>query len=1221
MFGVLQFTRRETIGKNGVQFQSVCGNHTFPVNTNIKSFVNRWVKVSEKENHELMEILGTVGNYFTESDILKRHYHILPCKYPSYNVLPSQHPIQNECSSIINEVFTVDDEHTKDMDDALSVTTIDDDGNTLLGIHVTDVASFINERLNDDDRETLLEWITERCSSAYFESSSSPMFPPHIAHNELSLIPNEQRKSISLYLRINKEGQLTSHTWKSDTIVNKNKLTYTNFPKVKTKEYELLTKLSNTKDPHEMIAWTMTTYNKLFAGDYLQKDGILRTKVSDSLAEYSLRDNTINQNHCDMDNMIYTHATSPIRRVVDIYNQTLYHNNPYKMNVDIFKINEKSKDITFFHRQHAILELSHRTRESPVTAKINKIDKLKNIVEIEYDRQRYKIPRFDTFYEGEFIECEQEIEIWGIVKNNRSTLRLRNLNHVEEIRQSVYVKDDDDDKLVSTNTILDKSVLEECMGYPLDTFQLNCLEVVNANNDLFGTAPTGSGKTTVALMGILKAFHSGKRAIFSSPIKALSNEKYADMKQRLNGRVSLLTGDMKVRCTPPGGDGSPELLIMTAEILRNKLNNGNDPDLIDVTMVVIDECHYINDTDRGPVWEETLLLLSNTIQVVALSATLSSPEDFCKWMSKRRLTKCVQHHERAVPLLIGSMRNETFKEITNTNKIGNGIGVSSELYSWKDPPKQSDTPVQLVKQLIQNDMCPAIIFCMSRRRCVQMADSFTGSLMVSKRPYRDSNTNTNGYEREVYDAKLKDWDEEVLDHKRKFQIYVKRYLKPWRSQLEKLQEYHTFIELLYKGVAYHHSGMIPVLREFVEILFRNKMILAVFATESLGVGIDMPARTTVFTQLDKPVGNDCGFRNLYTHEFMQMAGRAGRRGKDVKGYVVYYPVAPSKRGGVSYPEFKSMVLGKPPKAESQLKITPDFVIRNYEKGYEHMNGSLLGHCIAKEIIANSLLSPENDNIDTIIQIGKLNDKLMGVTSSGNMFLSLDRKQTKKVKNELRQHIEELNMDIGDVLKIYKEYKHINTLRDYMSNEWDDSVQLLEDLHFIKDSRLTTYGKVASIMCDGMPMVRAYVIVSNLLDKLSMEEIVSWLGLFAWGMTEIETDEANEYIGDHHHNNMTTLIEHTCEYSKYIYDKEIINPHYKVNLIYEWIKYKNVETIVQYTGLSEFGNFIKTMLRISSFVEEIRTIVMGLERYDLYNRFENYEERIFYGIVSNSSIYV
>jgi superfamily II RNA helicase len=506
-----------------------------------------------------------------------------------------------------------------------------------------------------------------------------------------------------------------------------------------------------------------------------------------------------------------------------------------------------------------------------------------------------------------------------------------------------------------------------------------------------------------------------------------------------------------------------------------------------------------------------------------------------------------------------------------------------------------------------------------------MAESFTGSLMVSKRPYKDvynkdTNTNTNGYEKEVYEAKLKDWDEEVLDHKRQFQIYVKRYLKPWRSQLEKLPEYHMFIELLYKGVAYHHSGMIPVLREFVEILFRNKMILAVFATESLGVGIDMPTRTTVFTQLDKPVGNDCGFRNLYTHEFMQMAGRAGRRGKDVKGYVVYYPLIPGMRGGLSYPEFKSMVLGKPPKAESQLKITPDFVIRNYDKGYEHMNGSLLGHGIAKEIIANSLLLQRNDNIDTIMQIGELNDKLMGVTS-GNMFLSLDKKQTKKVKNELRQHLEALNLDIGTVLQNYKEYKHINALRNYMSNEWNDIVQLLEKLHFVENDKLTTYGKVASIMCDGMPMVRAYVIVSNLLDNLTMEEIVSWLGLFAWGMTEVEDVEDvkvfEEYIGDY----MTTLIAHTCEYSKHIYDKEIRNPHYKVNLIYEWIKYKNVETIVQYTGLSEFGNFIKTMLRISSFVEEIRTIVMGLERYDLYNRFENYEERIFYGIVSNSSIYV
>ena len=1219
MFGILEYTRRETICERGIRFRSICNSHCFPVNTNVKSFTNRWAKV-DPITHELMEILGIVGNYDTESNVLKRWCDILPCKYPSYHVSNNVFNNTDLSSDTCVDVFTVDNQHTQDMDDAISVRTNEDESITV-GVHITDVASFLYNNISTIDKDVLMKWIAERGSSAYFGDQSCPMFPPHLAHHFLSLILNVHRKVISLWLTFDTSNVLRSYKWSSSFVKNTHKLSYSEFSTVKPHEFAILSSLSNSKDPHDMIAWTMTTYNKLFSKDFLAEKGILRTKQdSDPFAQYVFRNKDIQQTHSDMENTEYSHVTSPIRRFVDIYNQMVFHKAEL-VDFDMNELNSRNKKIALFHKQHAILALSHLAREAPVIVKVTNCT-MCDSVDIEFNGKRFRVPRYDSFYEGSFDGSirSDTIELWGILKNGRSTLRLRDPDQLNIVRNTNDVLDTICEIPMESHYIeLKKDTLEECMGYPLDCFQIGCLDVINNNYDLFGTAPTGSGKTTVAMMGILKAFHSGKRAIFSSPIKALSNEKYADMKKRLNGRVSLLTGDMKVRCAPSGGDGAPELLIMTAEILRNKLSLENDPDLVNVSMVVIDECHYINDTERGPVWEETLLLLPKHVQVVALSATLSAPEDFCQWMSNRRETRCVQHHERHVPLHFGSLIKGKFNEMTNTSKIREGSGVAGDTYYWKHPAKDSDSPIQLVKELIKNEMCPAIIFCMSRKRCVQMGECFTESLMVSKRPYK--NPNNHGFEQLEYDSQMDDWNYEVLNHKRKFQILVKKYLGAWRAQLERIQEYGNFIEMLYKGIAYHHSGMIPVLREFVEILFREKMLVAVFATESLGVGIDMPARTSVFTQLNKPTGTEYGLRNLYTHEFMQMAGRAGRRGKDVKGFVLYYPYPPGK-GGISYGEFKTMVMGNPPKAESQLQITPEFVIRNYNKGFQHMKGSLLGYGIDKEINAKTASFDKKDNDKNklvVLRVGELNKQLRGTSNhfGGSVFVSLNKKQSKNAKNEMKDLLAKLNMSVDEVLPLYNHYNNVDSMANYMCTEWENVIYELTQMKFIESNALTLLGKTAAVMCDGMPLVRAYVIVSNMLHTLSMEEIITWLGLFAWNIRDTEDDNTNYHFTPE----MVSLIYNTCQYAKNIYDVEIKNAFYKASVIYEWVTTKNVESIIQYTGLAEFGNFVKTMLRISSFVEEIKTILLGLEKYEVYNRFENYEERIFYGMVSNASVYV
>jgi len=180
------------------------------------------------------------------------------------------------------------------------------------------------------------------------------------------------------------------------------------------------------------------------------------------------------------------------------------------------------------------------------------------------------------------------------------------------------------------------------------------------------------------------------------------------------------------------------------------------------------------------------------------------------------------------------------------------------------------------------------------------------------------------------------------------------------------------------------------------------------------------------------------------------------------------------------------------------------------------------------------------------------------------------------------------------------------------------VETLQQNNFIIQNDLSMMGKVASLMCDGLPLVRASLMISERFEQLNIIDIISWLGIFGWSMKDNDelVDNGTELSDE-----LKELLHYTEEYSVYLYDKELKNTYYKASIMYDWMKNKNAEQIVQYIGLAEFGNFIKTILRVSSFIEELRTIFLGMEKYELFNKFENYEERLFYGIVSNASIYV
>lgn len=1195
-YGILKFSLRERINVKGVRFISYPDIQTYVVNTKSPSKIDRWAKVSDEL--ELMELLGPVGHKETESSVLHYSMNIKPCKYPSYNLSPTQP--QPQPDSTIYDVFSVDNEDTRDIDDALSITV--NDNKVTLGIHITDVATVFQNCMNDQDRQSMLEFAMHRASSTYTDIENTPMLPPHLTYNTLSLSQNKVRHAITLWLEY-EDNVLKNHHFEKTLIKNTCATHYDAFKSHQ--QFSLLSELSKERDPKDIIAWTMMTYNRYFAKTY--SNILLRHQKGDSPAQYSYAKDQLKHEHFGA---IYTHATSPIRRYADLYNQFCWHNANANIGVDLDMLNEASLNVKYFHSKHSVLDLSYACRHEPKHAIIT--THKDGLVRVTCDSTSYTVPIHDSFYDGEFVP-NTECYIWGILKNGVSTLRITTTN--DAIETSVfkevmgkspidanYPDNELNNSQSQSHLSFDKEDVEALLNHPLDTFQTECYNVIHSGDDLFGSAPTGSGKTGVAMTAIYKAFHNNKRAIYTSPIKSLSNEKYSDFRSKLDGRVSLLTGDIKLRCSPPGGDGASELIVMTAEILRNKLYSKTtelDPDLIDVSVVVIDECHYINDTDRGIVWEETFMHLPKHIQIVALSATLDKPDKFCSWLNNRRPTRLVQRFDRHVPLYFGNVKTSSKK---NDDELVLMDNKDSKTYVWN---QENDKPsfAKLARSLIQLDLCPAIIFCMGRKRCVTNAESISDNLILPPKPFKPKESASQA-EHDAYDIELKEYNDVVVNYKRKFDSLYKKHLGKFRKQLECINGYDEFITMLQKGVAYHHAAMIPILREFVEVLFREKLIMAVFATETLGCGIDMPARTVVFTELDKPCGDQMK-RLLKTEEFMQMAGRAGRRGRDVKGYVLYYSCDNVK---IPYSTFANLALGKPPQATSQLQITPDLVLRNFNSGIESINKSLLNaelmeqqHQTENEYAAVRHFKDDQQ----LMRILELDSKIVG-----NGFIKLNPKQMKTAKNELRTLLGDNTIE--QAREQWQLHNTVEYCKSTVTSSWQRSTNYLYDNGFVDaDNVLTRRGVIASYMCDGYPMVRAYIL-DHIDCDLNIEMLVSWLSLFAGG-------PVFKTYGLKIPNNLEYIVKESIGATEYYYEEYLDKGI--AYIMYDWVTHKDVKRILQFTHLSSFGSFIKVVLRVCSFIEETKTILLGLEKYEEYNRLENYEERIFSGIVSNDSIHV
>ncbi len=449
-----------------------------------------------------------------------------------------------------------------------------------------------------------------------------------------------------------------------------------------------------------------------------------------------------------------------------------------------------------------------------------------------------------------------------------------------------------------------------------DPFQLKAIEAIDAEKSVLVSAPTGAGKTAIAEYAMNKALSRGERVIYTAPIKALSNQKYRDFSLRYPDQVGLLTGDVSL-------NPDSAIVIMTTEIYRNQLFDAPER-LKNTSWVIFDEVHYLDDPERGTVWEEAIMFSPDTIRLVALSATAPNIEELAVWIRsilKHPIEVVIENH-RPVPLVNhfqcqgsiytdphslrkdGYLNQETWPSGFGREQQGGGhrnrfsarggpaSGGQRGNYTrfLRAKPNRTD---ELVRHLSEKKRLPCLYFAFGRKRAEELA-----------------------------------WDHERFDFltpQEKIDIealYDKLCIK---FELTNEASAIDMRRLIGRGIAFHHAGLLPTLKEVVEQLFTSKLIKLIFTTETFAIGINMPARTVAFDEMRKFYGTHFGY--LRTRDYFQMAGRAGRRGIDAEGFV-YCRVNPHQ---IPYPWLMKIVYGKPEPIESQFNSCYATLLNLYDQ--------------------------------------------------------------------------------------------------------------------------------------------------------------------------------------------------------------------------------------------------------------------------------------------------
>ena len=447
--------------------------------------------------------------------------------------------------------------------------------------------------------------------------------------------------------------------------------------------------------------------------------------------------------------------------------------------------------------------------------------------------------------------------------------------------------------------------------FKLDKFQQDAVDYIEKNESVLVAAHTSAGKTATAEYAVAKCFRDKQKVIYTSPIKALSNQKFRDMQEEFGeANVGLMTGDMTL-CP------NATCLIMTTEILLSMLYRGSEI-LREVAWVIFDEVHYMRDKERGVVWEESIILLPHKVRFLFLSATIPNAQEFVDWVAKIHRQPChiVYTDYRPVPLqhflfpagasglyLVvddkSNFRQDNFEKAMgvltkDTDVYGYQTQQDNNSGNKKGRRKSTSRTIgadlyKIVELVMEKQLDPCIVFSFSKKDC------------------------------ETYAMKMAKLDFNNNDEKQLVETVYNSALESLGEEDRNLPQIEALLPLLQRGIGIHHGGLLPILKEVIEILFQEGLIKCLFATETFAIGINMPARTVIFTQTRKFDGED--FRWISSGEYIQMSGRAGRRGKDDKGLVIQM-IDEQMEPDVA----KDMLYGKPDALISSYHVTYNMVI-------------------------------------------------------------------------------------------------------------------------------------------------------------------------------------------------------------------------------------------------------------------------------------------------------
>jgi antiviral helicase SKI2 len=731
----------------------------------------------------------------------------------------------------------------------------------------------------------------------------------------------------------------------------------------------------------------------------------------------------------------------------------------------------------------------------------------------------------------------------------------------------------------------------EMYEYPLHDFQKWAVKGIVDGHHVLVCAPTGSGKTLPGEFA-LNYFHSkGKRTIYTSPIKALSNEKFYNFTKKYpHLSVGLITGDIK---TNPEAD----VLIMTTEILLNKLyqvkSSSPAPSSSvsfemdienELGCVVFDEIHFINDESRGTIWEQSIMMLPPQVQMIGLSATLDDPAKFAYWLENRgSSTKfsdkevfLTQKQIRAVPLIhysfitATSVVNKYIKDKTVQQEIRNVIDkpfiIQDAKGVFNDAQYQTTTKVlklfekneirvkrqhvlnKVTEYLVEKEMLPALCYVFSRKQLEKCAEELTTNLLEfdSKIPYT--------IDREC---------EQIIRKLPNFEEYLH------------LPEYVNTVKLLRKGVGIHHAGLMPILREMTELLFARGFIKILFCTETMSVGINLPVKTTIFTDVNKFNGEIN--RTLYGHEYTQAAGRAGRLGLDSVGHVIHLNNLFRNVDSVGY---KAMMNGKPQTLSSKFKISYNLLLNLLDIGDNN-----LVNFASRSMVTGDLdnqmkqihykITTANTELDNVKACSchlrtpcEIIEEYIELEKNVKFAANKKRKEMDRQIQNIRDNNKFIDQDKTTYQKIDVKKSEINSLQtqfdslnSYVKSGVHSVLHLLKEEGFVDGDfsdestlKLSLKGKTAAQLREVHCLVFAKILEDKQIDHLSSKQLISLFSIFTNISVQDDFKDYSPKTDDNEIQNIVKTVTKTYEDYSVKESSLKINTGFDYNIHYDLLNY-------------------------------------------------------------------